>query len=176
MAITAVMGLGFNLIQMRILHEGDGGYSLGGAHSHSHGDDEHGHSHGGGGDSLAVKAAFLHALGDMIMSIGVCIAASVIYVGETYLGIDKEKLFIADPICTFVFSVIVCATVIPVVKQCVIILMEGVPPEFDTDALILDIKACAKDGTNIKIEDFHLWSISQGKLALSAHILTNNPK
>jgi len=114
MAITAVMGLGFNLIQMRILHEGEGGYSLGGAHSH--GDDEHGHSHGGGGDSLAVKAAFLHALGDMIMSIGVCIAATVIYVGETYLGIDPAKLYIADPICTFVFSVIVCFTVLPVVK------------------------------------------------------------
>jgi len=116
MAITAVMGLGFNLIQMRILHEGEGGYSLGGAHSHSHGDDD-GHGHGGGGgDSLAVKAAFLHALGDMIMSIGVCIAASIIYVGETYLGIDPAKLFICDPICTFVFSAIVCATVIPVVK------------------------------------------------------------
>jgi len=86
MAITAVMGLGFNLIQMRILHEGEGGYSLGGGHSH--GDDDHGHSHGGGGDSLAVKAAFLHALGDMIMSIGVCIAATVIYVGDKFLGID----------------------------------------------------------------------------------------
>jgi len=114
MAITAVMGLGFNLIQMRILHEGEGGYSLGGGHSH--GDDDHGHSHGGGGDSLAVKAAFLHALGDMIMSIGVCIAATVIYVGETYLGIDPAKLYIADPICTFVFSVIVCGTVFPVMK------------------------------------------------------------
>jgi len=88
MAITAVMGLCFNLIQMRILHEGEGGYSLGGAHSHSHGDDEHGHSHGGGGDSLAVKAAFLHALGDMIMSIGVCIAASIIYFGENFFDID----------------------------------------------------------------------------------------
>jgi len=53
--------------------------------------------------------------------------------------------------------------------------MEGAPPEFDTDALILDIKACAKDGANIRIEDFHLWSISQGKLALSAHIHTSNP-
>jgi len=116
MVITAVMGLGFNLIQMRILHEGEGGYSLGGAHSHSHGDDD-GHGHcGGGGDSLAVKAAFLHALGDMIMSIGVCIAASIIYVGENFLEVNPTKLYIADPICTFVFSIIVCCTVLPVVK------------------------------------------------------------
>lgn len=161
MIITAVMGLGFNLVQMKILHEGPGGYSLGGGHSHSHGDgDDHGHSHGGGGDSLAVKAAFLHALGDMIMSIGVCVAASVIFVGKHYMGIPEEKLFIADPICTFIFSVIVCCTVLPVIKQCVIILMEGAPPEFDVDKLISDIKDCAPEGDEIRMHDFHLWSIS----------------
>ena len=174
MAITAVMGLGFNLIQMRILHEGEGGYSLGGAHSHSHGDDgdDHGHSHGGGGDSLAVKAAFLHALGDMIMSIGVCVAASVIYIGDKYF---QKDLALADPICTFVFSVIVCCTVIPVIKQCVIVLMEGAPVNFDTDQLIVDIKACAKEGDEIRMHDFHLWSITPNKMALSAHLHTKNP-
>ena len=53
--------------------------------------------------------------------------------------------------------------------------MEGAPPEFDTDALVADIKGCAKDGDNIRINEFHLWSISQGKLALSAHVHTSNP-
>jgi len=65
---------------MHILHQGEGGFQLGekAGHGHSHGDgDDHGHSHGGG-NSLAVDAAFLHALSDMIMSIGVVIAASVI--------------------------------------------------------------------------------------------------
>ena len=46
MLVTALMGLGFNLIQMKILHQGDGHYHLGGDMSggcgHSHG---HGHSH-----------------------------------------------------------------------------------------------------------------------------------
>jgi hypothetical protein len=48
MAITAVAGLFFNLIQMKILHSGEGHYHLGGDdHGHSHGDgDDHGHSHG----------------------------------------------------------------------------------------------------------------------------------
>jgi len=53
--------------------------------------------------------------------------------------------------------------------------MEGAPPEFDTESLILDIKACELDGDKIRIHDFHLWSISQGKLAMSAHIHTSNP-
>lgn len=52
MAITAVMGLFFNLIQMRILHQGEGGYHMGGGScSHDHGDGEghdHDHAHEGG--------------------------------------------------------------------------------------------------------------------------------
>jgi hypothetical protein len=42
MIIVAVMGLFFNLIQMKILHSGDGHYHLGGDHGHDH---DHGHSH-----------------------------------------------------------------------------------------------------------------------------------
>ena len=43
MLIVAVMGLVFNLIQMKILHSGDGHYHLGGEHDHDH---DHGHGHG----------------------------------------------------------------------------------------------------------------------------------
>lgn len=46
MFVVAVLGLCFNLIQMKILHSGDGHYHLGGdfehSHAHSHGP---GHSH-----------------------------------------------------------------------------------------------------------------------------------
>jgi hypothetical protein len=39
MFVVAVLGLIFNLIQMKILHSGDGHYHLGGGHHH------HDHSH-----------------------------------------------------------------------------------------------------------------------------------
>lgn len=50
MIITALAGLGFNLIQMHILHQGEGGYQLGekAGHGHSHDDGGHGHAHEGG--------------------------------------------------------------------------------------------------------------------------------
>jgi len=52
MLIVAVMGLIFNLIQMKILHSGDGHYHLGGEHEHDHDHGhhhhDHGHSHGHG--------------------------------------------------------------------------------------------------------------------------------
>jgi len=138
----------------------------GGKCSHDHGDGEEGHEghthEGGHGDGHAhgpgkcsghdhgpadshdekkkekparrninVDAAFLHALGDMIMSIGVCTAATIIYF--------NDKWVIADPICTFVFSVIVCFTVTPIVKNCVNVLMEGAPNDIDVEKLINDI-------------------------------------
>ena len=47
----------------------------------------------------------------MIMSIGVVIAAIVIYF--------YPNMTIADPICTFIFSIIVIITVQPIVKNCI---------------------------------------------------------
>ena len=186
MMITAVMGLFFNLIQMRILHQGEGHYHLGGGHhdhDHDHDHDHHheggekkeggcsghhGHDHGEKAErNINVDAAMLHALGDMIMSIGVVIAAGFILYNPDWV--------IADPICTVFFSVIVCVTVTPVVKNCINVLMEGSPSEVDSDGLIRDMKACGEDGEKIHIHDFHLWSITQGKHALSAHIGTVNP-
>ena len=47
MLLVACIGLVFNLIQIKILHTGDGHYHLGGeSHDHQHGHDHHhGHSH-----------------------------------------------------------------------------------------------------------------------------------
>ena len=52
-------------------------------HDHGH-DHEGGHSHGHEGDgaerrNINVDAAYLHVLGDMLMSVGVIIAATIIY-------------------------------------------------------------------------------------------------
>lgn len=48
MMIVAIISLFFNLIQIKILHQGDGHYHLGGG-DHDHGHD-HGHHHEGGMD------------------------------------------------------------------------------------------------------------------------------
>ena len=53
--------------------------------------------------------------------------------------------------------------------------MEGAPAGFPTDKLLSEIHKLAKDDYVIDIKDFHLWSISQGKMALSAHVRTQEP-
>jgi zinc transporter 2 len=71
-----------------------------------------------------VESAYLHVLGDMLMSVGVIVAAVIIYFWPSAK--------IADPICTYLFSVIVAFTSFPVVKECIKVLMEGTPHTIDT--------------------------------------------
>ena len=72
-------------------------------------------------ENVNIKAAAIHVIGDVIQSIGVLIAAIVIYF--------LPEWSIIDPICTFVFSVIVFFTTITIAKDCISVLMEGVPTE-----------------------------------------------
>ena len=50
------------------------------SHSHSHGDGDHGNhdNHAHKPENLNVRAAFVHAIGDIFSSIGVLIAAYII--------------------------------------------------------------------------------------------------
>lgn len=147
-------------------------------HDHAHGEEghDHDHHHEGGHDhghshakphkseaNINVSAAYCHALSDMIMSIGVIIAATIIYL--------KPEWRIADPICTFVFSIIVCVTVVPITKKCLHILMEGAPPndKVDQKSLIAAIKKCDPE---MEMTRLHVWSITNSKVAMSCHIKT----
>lgn len=135
-------------------------------HKHSHSHDHHDHEHSTkiAGFNINVESAFLHVLGDMLMSVGVIIAAIVVYINPAFT--------IADPICTYLFSVIICFTTIPVFKDCIKVMMEGTPEHVDVEKLMEDIFAI--EGVE-EIHDFHLWSISVGKFALSAHIQSDKP-
>ena len=55
-------------------------------------------------------------VGDMVQSLGVIVAAVIIYV--------KPDWTIADPICTFLFSILVMFTTVPIFKDCMRFLME----------------------------------------------------
>lgn len=83
-------------------------------------------------EDVNVKAAMLHVLGDLLQSVGVTIAATLIYINPNWR--------LADPICTFVFSLVVICTTIPIAKECVSVLMEGVPYELDLPSIENDLR------------------------------------
>lgn len=72
---------------------------------------------------MNVRAAIVHMIGDMVQSLGVIAAAIIIYV--------KPDWTIADPICTFLFSILVMFTTVPIFKDCMRFLMESAPKDMD---------------------------------------------
>jgi len=78
-----------------------------------------------------VTSAYLHVLGDLLMSVGVIIAAVIINFKPTWT--------LADPLCTYLFSVINACTSIPVFKDCMNVIMEASPDELNLEQLETDI-------------------------------------
>lgn len=103
-------------------------------------------------------------LGDTIQSLGVILAAVII--------LNFPEATIADPICTFVFSIIVLCTTIGVATECIRCMMEAVPVGLDVIALENDMNKLPglKD-----LHDLHVWSLTTGKTSLSAHLTSEDP-
>lgn len=101
-------------------------------------------------------------LGDILQSIGVIIASAIIWINPDYK--------IADPIVTFIFAVIVLYTTLRIIKDCIFVLMEGTPAEFDLEEFETKLKNV--DGV-LEIHDLHVWTLGVGKPAMSAHIFSD---
>ncbi len=82
-------------------------------------------------------------------------------------------IVIVDPICTFVFAIIVLCTTIPVTQDCINVLMEASPREVDINALSEELR---KVQGVVDVHDIHVWCISVGKPSISLHILSKTPQ
>ncbi len=137
-------------------------------HGHSHGGD-HGHSHGveegltqGQKTSrinINVSAAFIHVVGDILQSLGVFIAAIVIYF--------KPEWSIVDPICTFFFSILVLYTTINILRKTLGILLAATPKTVNYDVVrntFLSVKGIRQ------VHNLRIWDLTTNKTALAAHL------
>lgn len=114
-------------------------------------------------ENINVKAAFIHVVGDLIQSIGVLIAAFIIYF--------KPEWKLADPICTFVFSLIVMITTFKIFLDIVNVLMEGTPRGID----ITSVRSSFLKIPGVKdVHNLRLWSLSMDKIALSVHLAVDS--
>uniref|UniRef100_A0A3Q3XRW2 Uncharacterized protein n=1 Tax=Mola mola TaxID=94237 RepID=A0A3Q3XRW2_MOLML len=109
--------------------------------------------------SLAVRAAFIHALGDLFQSVGVLVAAYVVRF--------KPELKLADPICTYVFSVLVLVTTVRIIRDTVVIVLEGVPRHLDT----VQIKEDLLNLEDVQsVDELNIWSLTTDKTAALVHL------
>lgn len=121
---------------------------------------QHGHSHGPSvNENLNVRAAFIHVLGDFLQSFGVFVAALVIYF--------KPEYKLVDPICTFIFSVIVLLTTFSIIRDTLQVLMEGIPKGIDFNDVMNILMRI--EGVK-RVHNLRIWALSLDKIALSAHI------
>ncbi|ESO05532.1 hypothetical protein HELRODRAFT_111080 [Helobdella robusta] len=112
---------------------------------------------------INVRAAFIHVIGDLVQSVGVFLAAVIIYF--------KPEWKIADPICTFIFSVLVLITTGKILKDLMQVLMEAVP----TNVPFNQVKEQLRAITGVKeIHNLRIWSLTTTKVALSAHVALEN--
>lgn len=113
----------------------------------------------GAGESLNVAGALRHVLADMAGSIGAIAAAVVILT----TGFDE-----ADPIIGALIAVLIAISAIPIVRDSVRILLEQAPPGIDVEEIGRTL--AAHPGVN-EVHDLHVWTITSGFPALSAHVV-----
>jgi len=120
-------------------------------------------------ENPVLTAAYIHILGDILQSLGVLIASLIIY----FFQDSCPQIEVVDPICTFIFAIIVLSTSIPVSRDCLNVLMEATPREIDINSLTKEMSQCS--GV-INIHDIHVWCIRIGKPSISLHILSDTPQ
>lgn len=110
-------------------------------------------------DDLNVRSAFLHVVGDALASLGVIAAG---------LAIVLAGWMPADPLAGALVGLIILAGATRLIGETVHILVEGVPAGFTA----ADVGAAmARVPGVLEVHDLHVWMLSPGFAALSAHVL-----
>ena len=112
-----------------------------------------------GGESLNVRAALFHVLADLLGSAGVVIAAVL----AMTLG-----WVAADPIAGLLIGGLVLLGAWRVLRESIAVLLEATPEGLDADEV--GRRMAALPGVR-EVHDLHVWTITSGFPALSAHVM-----
>jgi cobalt-zinc-cadmium efflux system protein len=113
----------------------------------------------GSRENLNVKGAFLHVVGDLLSSVGVILAGAIILL----TGWRR-----VDSILSFVIGGIILIGAYKLVMESVHILLESTPKDIGLKEVVDGVKTI--EGVR-DLHHVHLWTITSGIYALSAHVL-----
>jgi cobalt-zinc-cadmium efflux system protein len=112
-------------------------------------------------ESLNVSAAYRHVLADLLGSVGVVVAGVVVLAtGWRY----------ADPLVALAISVLIIASAWGILRDSVGVLLEATPRGIDAREVG---RAMAGHAGVREVHDLHIWTITSGFPALSAHVLVD---
>jgi cobalt-zinc-cadmium efflux system protein len=112
-----------------------------------------------GGENLNTQGALRHVVADALGSIGVIVAALVIVLtGWRY----------ADPLVSVVIGALILASSWSLLRDSTNILLEATPRNIDAEEVGRKMAGAAGVA---EVHDLHIWTITSGFPALSAHVL-----
>ncbi len=117
---------------------------------------------GRGERNLNTRAALLHVVGDLIGSVAAITAGAVIY----FTGWQP-----VDALLSMIIALLILAATVRILLDALHVLMEGVPSGLRMDDIARAIASLA--GVRA-VHDLHVWNISSGQVALSAHVELEN--
>jgi len=117
---------------------------------------------GQGERNLNTRAALLHVIGDLIGSVAAITAGAVIY----FTGWQP-----VDALLSLVIALLILGSTVRLVLDALHVLMEGVPAGLRIEEIGRALGALA--GVSA-VHDLHVWNISSGQVALSAHVDLEN--
>jgi len=113
-----------------------------------------------GARSLNVRGAYLHLLSDTLSSVAVVIGGA--------LMAWRDGLWIIDPVLGLAIAVFVVLGAFRLLREATDVLLEAVPAGIDIARVRDDVRSI--DGIE-DVHDLHIWTISSGLHALSAHLV-----
>jgi cobalt-zinc-cadmium efflux system protein len=111
------------------------------------------------GENLNVQAALRHVFADVAASVGVAVAAVVV------LATGWRQ---ADPVAGMAIAVLILASSWTILRDSIAILLETTPPGIDAQEV--GRRMAEAEGV-AEVHDLHIWTITSGFPALSAHVL-----
>jgi cobalt-zinc-cadmium efflux system protein len=118
--------------------------------------------HGSHAHNMNVRAAYLHVLGDLLASVGVVVAALLVH----YFGWTA-----ADPVASIVTTLFIVHGAWRLLRESVDVLLEATPNHIVLD----DVRATIAGIGNVDgVHDLHVWTVTSGMVALSAHAIVRD--
>jgi cobalt-zinc-cadmium efflux system protein len=115
-----------------------------------------------GAQSLNVRAALLHVLGDILGSLAAIAAGAVIYfTGWTPI----------DPLLSLLIGGLILSSSVQLLKEALHASLDGVPAHIDVE--LIGRKLAGVAGVR-EVHDLHVWPIAAERLAISAHVRVND--
>src|SRR5215213_5966390 len=117
---------------------------------------------GGHRDNLNTRGAFLHVLGDLLGSVATIAAALIIMFTGWYA---------ADPILSVLIGGLVVFGAWSLLRESVDVLLEAAP----RGVVVADVRRAMDAVPGVEgVHDLHVWTVTSGLTALSAHVETAN--